>query len=61
MESLPIWCFTKTKSAMSTAKAMSVRSAARKEVRDARSVTVTCEEKERRSAMRVTPAAVSRA
>ena len=56
--SLPIWCLTKSKRAMSTANAMSVRSAARKDVSDARSVSVTCEESESRNAMSVTPVAV---
>jgi hypothetical protein len=55
--SLPIWCLTNTKSAMSIAKAISVRSAARKDARDARSVMVTWDESESRSAMKVIPAA----
>lgn len=43
--------------AMSIANAMSVRSAGRNAVSDARSVKVTCVESERRSAMNATPVA----
>lgn len=56
--SLPTSCFTNTYRAMSIANATSVMVAARKAVREARSVNVTCVEKERRSATKVTPVAV---
>ena len=45
---------------MSTANAMSASAVARKDVSDARSVTVTCVESERRNATSVTPVTVVR-
>ena len=47
---VPTFCLTKAKSAMSIANAMRVRTAARKDTREARRVTVIWVEKERRRA-----------
>jgi len=52
-----IWCLTHAKSAISMTNARRVKSAARNETMDAKSVTVTWVEKESRSAMKVTPVA----
>lgn len=58
--SLPIWCFTNAYSAMSIAKQISVSRAARNDASEAKRVTVTCEERERRSARNVRPQAGGR-
>lgn len=50
-------CFTSASSAMSMAKATSVSNAARKDTKDAASVTVMCVENDMRKAMNVTPVA----
>jgi len=52
-----ISCFTNAKSAMSIAKAMRVISAAKNDTIDASNVTVMCEDKDKRRAMKMTPVA----
>lgn len=54
-----IECRTRTKSAISMAKAISVRSAARKDISDAKRVTVTWVENERSNAMKIAAVAAN--
>lgn len=54
----PTLSLTKANSAMSQQNATSVRKAARKEISEEIKVTVTCVEKEKRNAMKVTAAAI---
>lgn len=58
MSRLPISWRTKTKSAMSIAKAMRVSRAAKNAAKEANNVTVICVDSPRRSAMKVTAVAV---
>lgn len=60
LSKLPTCCLTRAKSAMSIANAIRVRAAARKDVREARRVTVMWVERERRRATNDTAAAKGR-